>query len=302
MPMKKIQIMKPVRLASRSEYLPVRGLNYHLRHWGEPGAPMLFMVHGWMDVSASFQFVVDQLSQDWHVIAPDLRGFGLTSASTDTYWFADYLADLDAILRHYAPTGELNLLGHSMGANVVSMYAGIYPERVRRLIDLEGFGLPATSPEQAPKRYRKWLAELTEPPQLRDYADLAAVAARLQKTNPCLEQDKALWLAQHWSRLNSAGRYEILGDPVHKQTNPVLFRVEEFLACWAQITAPVLWMEAEHTDVWNWMGPKPAAREEIDRRLAVIPKLEKAMIADAGHMLHHDQPALLAQLIEAFLR
>ena len=291
--------MKPVRLASRSEFLPVRGLHYHLRHWGPQDAPVLFMVHGWMDVSASFQFVVDQLRNDWHVIAPDLRGFGLTAApGTDTYWFADYLADMDAIFRHYAPEGQLNVLGHSMGANVVSMYAGIQPERIRRLINLEGFGLPATAPEQAPKRFRKWLAEMRQAPQLRDYASPQEVAARLQKTNPRLDDDKALWLAQHWSRQNAAGRWEILGDPVHKQTSPLLFRVDEFLACWANISAPVLWMEAEHTDVWDWMGPKEQARAEIDRRLAIIPNLQKAWITDAGHMLHHDQPEWLAKLIE----
>src|SRR5690606_19020317 len=92
--------MKPFR----SEYLPVRGLRYHVRHWGDESAPMLVMLHGWMDVSASFQFVVDALQQDWHVIAPDWRGFGLTSySSAGTYWYPDYLADLDAILRHYSP-------------------------------------------------------------------------------------------------------------------------------------------------------------------------------------------------------
>ena len=56
---------------SRSRYVDIRGLRYHLREWGPAGAPQLLMLHGWMDVSASFQFVVDQLRQAWHVIAPD---------------------------------------------------------------------------------------------------------------------------------------------------------------------------------------------------------------------------------------
>lgn len=290
--------MKP----SCSEYLPIRGLSTHVRHWGREGAPKLVMLHGWMDVSASFQFVVDCLQHDWHVIAPDWRGFGLSaSPQADTYWFPDYIADLDALLQHYSPAETVPLLGHSMGGNVAALYAGIRPERVSKLVDLEGFGLPATHPKQAPGRFRKWLDELREAPQLRTYASQAEVAARLQKTNPRLSDERAAFLSGHWARENAEGRWEILGDPAHKLSSPILFRVEEFVACLAKITAPVLWMEAEDTNVWQWMGPKEEVRLEIDRRLAHIPQLQKEMIRDAGHMLHHDQPELLAQIIEAFL-
>ena len=91
--------MKP----SQSLTVPIRGLDYHVRSWGEADAPKLFMLHGWMDVGASFQFLVDALQRDWHVIAPDWRGFGLSEWSADGYWFADYIADLDALLDHFTP-------------------------------------------------------------------------------------------------------------------------------------------------------------------------------------------------------
>ena len=290
--------MKP----SRSEFLSIRGLRTHVRHWGREGAPKLFMVHGWMDVAASFQFVVDCLAGDWHVIAPDWRGFGLSErAHADTYWFPDYVGDLDAILDHYAPGAAVNLLGHSMGGNVAGIYAGVRPERVRRLINLEGFGMPATRPEQSPKRYLKWLDELREPASLRGYPSVDAVAKRLQKTNPRLSDEKAAFLAQHWSAQNADGEWEILGDPAHKKPSPLLYHVEEVLACWRLITAPVLWVEAEDTNMWLWMGPKPEARIEIDRRLGQLARVTAKMMPDAGHMLHHDQPQLLADMIEAFL-
>lgn len=289
-------------LPSRSEFITVRGLRTHVRHWGREGAPKIFMVHGWMDVGASFQFVVDCLENDWHVIAPDWRGFGLTErTASDTYWFPDYVADLDAMLDHYSPGDAVNLLGHSMGGNVVSLYAGVRPQRVRRLINLEGFGLQKTRPEQAPKRYAKWLDELREPPTLRSYPSREAVAARLQKTNPRLSDQRAAFLSQHWSAQNAAGEWEILGDPNHKKPSPLLYQVEEVLACWKQITAPVLWVEAEDTNMWQWMGPKPEARIEIDRRLAHLANVRPRMMADAGHMLHHDQPEALARMIEDFL-
>ncbi|MFX7140344.1 alpha/beta fold hydrolase, partial [Acinetobacter baumannii] len=85
-----------------------------------------------MDMSASFQFMVDALQAEWHVIAPDWRGFGLTErAPAQSYWFPDYLADLDAILDHYAGEEAINLLGHSIGGNVVSLYAGVRPQRIK---------------------------------------------------------------------------------------------------------------------------------------------------------------------------
>ena len=290
--------MKPCR----SEFIMVRGLRYHIRHWGSENAPKLFMAHGWMDVSASFQFVVDCLQQDWHVIAPDWRGFGLTdNGPSDCYWFADYLGDLDAILQHYSPEQAVNLLGHSMGGNVVTLYAGVRPERVHRLINLEGFGMPSSRPEQAPGRYRQWLQELREQQLLRGYASAAEVAARLQKTNRRLRDDRAAWLAGHWAAPDAAGQWQILGDAAHKMSSPVMYRVEEVMACWQAITAPVLWVEADDTDVWRWMGPKEQARIEIDRRIGFIAEVTKAMVTDAGHMLHHDQPETLAALIEEFL-
>jgi pimeloyl-ACP methyl ester carboxylesterase len=289
-------------LSSRSEFITVRGLRYHIRHWGNADAPCLFMAHGWMDVAASFQFVVDCLARDWHVIAPDWRGFGLTdNGPADSYWFADYMADLDAILDHYSPDEAVNLLGHSMGGNVVMMYAGVRPDRVARLINLEGFGMPATTPDQAPRRYDKWLKDLRTPTDLRVYDSQGAVAARLQKTNPRLSNARAHWLAGHWAAPNASGGWEILADPLHKRSSPVLYRIEEVLACWQAITAPVLWVEAEDTDVWRWMGPKETARIEIDRRIAHLANVRCELIPQAGHMLHHDQPELLAQHLESFL-
>ena len=291
--------MKP----SRSEFIKVRGLTTHLRHWGAPQAPIVVMMHGWMDVSASFQFVVDCLQNDWHVIAADWRGFGRTEpCGADSYWFLDYLGDLDAILQHCSPTAPVALLGHSMGGNVVTLYAGVRPNRVHRLINLEGFGMPVTQPEQAPGRYEKWLDELRAPAEMRTYPTQAAVASRLQKNNPRLTDARAAFLSGQWAAPNDAGEWEILADPAHKLSSPILYRVEEVLACWKRIDAPVLWVEAAQTDVWRWMGPKESARLEIDRRIACIPRVTTAMIEDAGHMLHHDQPEILARLIEDFLR
>ncbi len=295
------------RRQGRSQFLTVRGLRTHVTTWGDPSLvtperPPVVMVHGWMDVGASFQFVVDAMHTDRYVIAPDWRGFGLTDTpATDTYWFADYLADLDGLLDTLVSGQAIDLVGHSMGGNVVMLYAGIRPARIRRLVNLEGFGMPETKPEQAPRRYLQWLEELKTPPELKPYDSLAAVAQRLQKTNPRLPTDKAAWLASHWSRRRDDGRWHLLADPAHKRANPILYRKEEVLACWRSITAPVMWVEGDETDVTKWWGDR-YPRADFESRLAVVPRLERHRLTRCGHMLHHDQPEALAAHLENFLR
>ncbi len=298
------------RREPRALAVPVRGLRYHVNAWGDaalasPERPPLVLLHGWMDVGASFQFVVDALERvegfaRW-VLAPDWRGFGLTETPpVDSYWFPDYLGDLDALLDALGLAGPVDLVGHSMGGNVVMSYAGVRPERIRRLVNLEGFGLPRTEPHQAPRRLAQWLDALKEPQTLRDYASLDEVAARLMKNNPRLAPDKAQWLAAHWSRPDAAGRWRILGDPAHKRPNPMLYRVDEILETWKRISAPVLWIEGDSTDTSVWWGHR-YSKAEFHERLAVVPRVERHVLADCGHMLHHDQPLALARRLAAFL-
>ena len=282
-------------------------MRYHLRHWGTPqaGQAPLVMVHGWMDVSASFQFVVDALAQDRWVVAPDWRGFGLTEGPpTDNYWFPDYLADLDCLLDHLNPQQPVDLLGHSMGGNVAMMYAGVRPQRIRRLINLEGFGMPTTRPAQAPGRYAQWLDELIKlragEMSLGTYDDLVGVAGRLIKTNPRLGADRAEWLARHWAAPGADGRWAIRGDAAHKVVNAQLYRVDEVLEVFRRISAPVLAVQASDDSLSQWWKGRYTL-EEYHQRLQAVPQVRTATVQDAGHMMHHDQPKAVAGLIEDFL-
>jgi len=306
--------LEPLR-PGQSLMVPVRDLQMHLTVWGDPSLvsperPALFMGHGFMDVGASFQFVVDALAAlegpTRYIVAPDWRGYGRTVAPVvDSYWFADYLGDLETLLDGRVPglhaaEQAIDLLGHSMGGNIVMSYAGVRPTRIRRLVNLEGFGMPRTQPDEAPARLAKWLDELVTPQRLRDYADLAGVAERLRKTNPRLRPDRAAWLAQHWSAQRADGRFHILGDPAHKRVNPMLYRVDEVLATWRRITAPLLWVDGDQTDISLWWGHR-YPRQDFDQRLAVVQQVERHTLSPCGHMLHHDQPEALAALLKAFL-
>jgi pimeloyl-ACP methyl ester carboxylesterase len=252
-----------------------------------------------MDVSASFQFMVDALAGDWDVYAPDWRGYGLTDwGRSDCYWFPDYVADLDYLLERLQPDAPVNLLGHSLGGNVACLYAGVRPARVRRLVNLEGFGMSATKPQQAPARYARWLDELREASGFRPYASFAALADRLQKNNPRLARERAEFLARYWGRETADGRVLLRGDPAHKIVYPVLYRYEETRACWQQVSAPVLWLDAADSESLKRVGLSEAQYAE---RRAAFRDLRYATVADAGHMLHHDQPERVARLVEDFL-
>ncbi len=298
------QALKP----SRCEHLTVRHIPYHVRIWGQPDAAQapLVLVHGWMDVAASWQFMVDALSSSRWIIAPDWRGFGLSNTPTpvDSYWFPDYLADLDALLDHFTGGQAVDLVGHSMGGNVAMMYAGVRPERIRRLVNLEGFGMPATQPAQAPGRYTQWLDEIKALRQgesaLKAYDSAEAVARRLMKTNPRLPTDKADWLARQWAAPNAQGQWVILGDAAHKVVSAQLYRVDEALEIYRRIRAPVLSVTASDDSLSQWWKGR-FTLAEYHQRVQVVPQLSAVVVDDAGHMMHHDQPQELARLIEDFL-
>jgi pimeloyl-ACP methyl ester carboxylesterase len=193
----------------------------------------------------------------------------------------------------------VHLVGHSLGGNVACMYAGIRPDGVAKLVNLEGFGLPATKPEDAPSRYARWLAELHERPRLRPYASYGELAKRLlREGNPRLTTERADFLARHWGREDNA-KVLLRGDPAHKIVNPVLYRYEEVRACWQRVRAPVLWMDGAETAALQRLRLDAAEHRE---RRAQFANLRYATIAQAGHMLHHDQPEAVARLIEEFLR
>jgi len=284
---------------SESLYFDVRGLRYHIRHWQGDAARRMVLLHGWMDVSASFQFLVDALRSNWDVYAPDWRGYGLTDwGKSDGYWFPDYIADLDLLLERVQPEAPVNLVGHSLGGNVASLYAGVRPGRVRRLVNLEGFGMAATQPDLAPKRYALWLDELHQNSGFRPYPDFGALADRLQKNNPRLARPRAEFLARHWGREAPDGRVLLRGDPAHKIINPVLYRYEETRACWAQVSAPVLWVDAAESEALKRIG---LSADQYAERRAAFRTLRYVTVQNAGHMLHHDQPEQVASLIEEFL-
>jgi pimeloyl-ACP methyl ester carboxylesterase len=284
------------RRAPQAETLVLRDLKFQLYRWhGRDPTPPVVLVHGWGDTSETWQFVVDQGERSW--VAMDMRGFGRTQRPDDGYWFPDYMADLDALLDRLSPDSPVDLVGHSMGGNIVMLYAGARPQRVRKVVSLEAFGLPRTNPQQAPARYAEWLDEVKNGNSFATYASYEQFMRVLARRNPRTPADRLEFVARSWAREVADGRIELWADPKHKRVNPVLYQRDQAEACWRAIAAPLLLVFAEESDLTKRMADEIAE----DRLRALFSNVTTAMIRGAGHMIHHERPEETAALLETFL-
>jgi pimeloyl-ACP methyl ester carboxylesterase len=286
----------PISRPPALDVLRSRSLNFQCYRWHGSLDPPLVLLHGWGDSGATFQFLVEYLDEGRDVFAFDGRGFGKTEWPADGYWFPDYLADLDALLERLFPATAIDLLGHSLGGNVAMLYAAARPERVRRLISLEGFGLPPTDPAGAPHRYLQWLDEIRAGKRFATYSGFDEFVRTLAKRNPRTSAERLEFIARAWAREDVEGRIHLLADPRHKLTSPMLYQHENTVACWRKIVAPTLLVLGDRSEYAAYVAP------ELLGETPVVRGLQRAIVSGAGHMLHHEMPELVAELLEAFLR
>jgi pimeloyl-ACP methyl ester carboxylesterase len=279
-----------------SEFLRVRGLRYHVRRFGDPGRPPVFLLHGWGDVSATFAPLAAPLAQRWQVLAPDWRGFGHSQWAAGGYWFPDYVADFAVIADHYSAHAPILLIGHSMGGQAASLYAGLHPERVRKLVLLDSLFLPDRGAAAAPRTWRKWLEATRAPRAPRTYPSFEDLAARVRRTHPQLEAAQALFVARCWGREDGHGRVVLCADPLHYLSGPRPYRQDENDAIWCEVTASTLFLDGGRSAFAQGL---PAA--ETQRRRAQFRSRCEAVIAEAGHMLHFDAPEVTARAVAEFL-
>ena len=277
------------------ETVTVRGLRHRLTWWGERSSTPVVLLHGWMDTGETWQFLVDHLPESWSCVAPDWRGFGGTEWPADGYWFADYLADLEALLDQLCPGEPARIVAHSMGGNVASMYAGIRPKRARWVVNVEGVGLKRSSPDGAPDRYAEWLDGQREPVQSRRYNSIESVINFILARNPAMPRERATFIAQTWTR--PAGDGVTMGfDPRHRRVGAMLFRREEAEACWRRIEAPVLLFLGEKSEILPRISPDGSDEyfHSVYRDVRIV------RVPDVGHMMHLEAPELLARHIVEF--
>lgn len=284
----------------REEFIDIRGLAHRVLHWGPAEATPIFLLHGFQDCADTFQFLVDALPRDLRFVAPDWRGFGGSERNDAPYWFPDYLGDLDAMLDFFVGAQPATLVGHSMGGNIASIYAGVRPSRTRLMVSLEGFGLPRVEAERAPERFVEWLDQLRQGVKESHYDSPDRLARHLQRRNPRLTDPIAEFVARAWTKPAAAG-VMLRFDPWHRLANPVLYRREEAEACWRRVQAPTLLVLGGQSEYRRHLESSGGI-DEVARWKDCIADLEVHDFPALGHMMHHEDAPAVAAVIEGWLR
>lgn len=288
-------IPNPVRPTSHT-YFSQR-LKLHYLDWGNQSAEPVLLIHGSQDHCHNWDWTSEQLCQDYHVLVPDLRGHG-DSAWTigSSYNTLDYVYDIDQLVQqeNLAP---VNIIGHSLGGLIACLYAGIFPEKVKTLVSVEGVGaywhkLRTSDPGT---RIREWVdqSRLLAGRIPRRYEDLPAALHRMQESNPHLSEERAEHLTIHGSNRNEDGTYTWKFDNYTYAWDPASLSYEETTQLWEQINCPTLLLNAteglEH-------------RTGQDGSLACFKDATLIDFEDAGHWLHHDQFDIFLSHVQDFLR
>ncbi|HEX9821179.1 MAG TPA: alpha/beta hydrolase [Methylomirabilota bacterium] len=275
-------------------------LRLHYVDWGNAGAPPLLLVHGGRDHCRNWDWTAAALREEWHVIAPDLRGHGDSQWSTDGgYWMAGYIYDL-AQLIHQQRLAPVTIVAHSLGGNVALRYAGIYPDTVARLVAIEGLG---PSPERL-AQYRNRPIEVRMDEWIREqrglagrlprrYASIEDAFRRMQEENPHLTAEQARHLTVHGINQNEDGTYSWKFDNYVRAFPPYDMSTRDIQALWGRIACPTLLLHGTES---RWAG-NPAQ----DGRAAHFRDARVIGIDGAGHWLHHDRLDEFLKIVRGFL-
>jgi len=272
------------------------GLELNVLEWSESGARgACVLLHGFQDVGHSWDLVAPSLAAlGYRVLAPDLRGFGDSGRVHESgyYYFPDYVFDLTELVDAMAPNESIALVGHSMGGNVATMFAGLYPERVSKLALLEGVGPPAFGEEMVIDRERAWIDGVRKARQRADKPmTFEEVIRRLSIGHPGVRDDVLRRRAEQLSKKVGDDQYVWAFDPLHRTRSPIAFSVERWRAHAQRITAETLCVGGGVT------GFHPNDEAE---RIATFPNARALEIEGAGHMMHWTRPEEVARVLCEF--
>ena len=287
--------MEPV-----SHYYYSDRLKLQFWDWGQDSLPPLLLVHGGLDHARSWDWVARSLRDRFHVYAMDLRGHGNSAwAPGAMYSIAEYVLDLATLIDLLHP--PVSLIGHSLGGILTLIYAGLYPDRVRKVIAIEGLGLPAGHRvyKPAPERMRAWMdcVRQLEQREPRCYPNLEAAIARMQEANPHLSDEVARHLTLHGTNWNADGSLSWKFDKYVRCIPPHGHDLEDLRAVYAEITCPVLLVWGRE----SWMPDPETLDPAIDARAAAIRKRRVWKVDGAGHWVHHDRLNLFLEEANRFL-
>jgi pimeloyl-ACP methyl ester carboxylesterase len=279
--------MAALSLGPTSRFYFSQRLRLHYVDWGNHGAPLLLMVHGGRDHCRNWDWIAERLRNDWHIIAPDLRGHGDSQwSATGAYTMEGYVYDIAQLVDQLG-LGEPTILAHSLGGNISLRYTGLYPEKVKKLVAIEGLGFsPKILAERHSKpideRLRKWIADerALSARTPRKYATIEDAYQRMRDENKRLTPEQARHLTQHGINQNEDGTFSWKFDNYVRVMPPVDLPQAQVEHLWSRITCPTLLVYGKE----SW-----ASNPIDDGRSQHFKTAEISSFAGAGHWVHHDK-------------
>ncbi len=280
-----------------SHYFYSQRLKLHYVDWGNADKPLMVLVHGGRDHARNWDQVAVHFRSEYHIIAPDLRGHGDSEwARGSEYSMIEYVLDLAQFLEQLA-TFPVLLIGHSLGGAVVLQYSGVYPERVAKVVSIEGLG-PSPEyilPRPPQQRMQAWINQMRAFASRRThrYATLATAVQRMREANPRLSEAMAHHLTLHGTYRNEDGTYTWKFDNYVRASSPYDFNMADARQIWERIICPTQLIRGADSH---------ASDPERDGRATAFRHRQVVTIANAGHWVHHDQLETFLQVVRAFLK
>jgi pimeloyl-ACP methyl ester carboxylesterase len=279
-----------------SHYFYSQRLKLHYVDWGNQSKPPLLLIHGGRDHARNWDWVAQDLRRDYHIVAPDLRGHGDSQWSVGgNYSMIDYTLDVAQLLDALR-LFPITIIGHSLGGSIALQYTGTYPDRVRKIVAIEGLGPPPGMIVDKPAhvRMQEWIAEMKSLSRRhpRRYRNLDEAIARMREANPNLNAEQARHLTIHGCYRDEDGTYLWKFDNYVRAASPYLFNMKDAREIWEQITCPVLLLRG--TESW-------ASDPEKDGRARSFRDYRAINIERAGHWVHHDQLGAFLEIVREFL-
>jgi len=272
---------------------PSQRLTLNACAWGDAKNPPVILVHGALDQKRSWDWTAAALATDYRVVAYDLRGHGESEWVNDgDYGVMDHVFDLASLVDHLGAT-RFRLVGHSLGGNIALRYAGLFPDRLEKLVAIEGLGpspklLAERNAMSVHERLGKWLddrrSKSARAPRVME--NLEEALSRMTKAHSHLRPDQLEHLTRTGVKTLEEGRVRWAYDPAGLGRSPSDIAYEDFKALVAAIACPV----------WLAYGEKSwASNPEKDGRAAMVKNGFVTEYPGAGHWLHHDS-------FDAFIR
>ena len=279
-----------------SHYYYSQRLKLHYVDWGNASKPPLLLIHGGRDHARNWDWVAQELRDEYHILAPDLRGHGDSEwARGGQYALIDYVLDIAQLLDQLQ-LFPITIIGHSLGGAIACQYSGIYPERVQHLVAIEGLGPPADKIQRRPayQRMQKWIGQMQAfaGRRPRHYPSLDEAVQRMQDANKHLSAEQAYHLTLHGSYRNEDGTYTWKFDNYVRSNSPYEFNMDEARRIWGRITCSTLLLRG--TESW-------ATDPRQDGQASAFRNAKCVDIADAGHWVHHDQLDKFLSVVQDFI-